>query len=101
MGYPEWIAKYMLSCHLVPLPVSLSNLISYAFPETTQAYYDALIEPLVTRAHPKHLKTALPAVLYPAAFLLGDFALAAGFAVFASPLAFVVPAVALAAKARK
>ena len=46
----------MLSSALVPLPLSLSNLASYLFPETTQAYYDALIEPLVTVAHPKHLK---------------------------------------------
>ena len=49
----------MLSSVLVPLPLSLSNLISYLFPETTQAYYDALIEPLVTVAHPKHLKAPL------------------------------------------
>jgi len=89
--YPEWIAEYMLSSALVPLPISLSNLASYLFPETTQAYYDAVIEPLVTRAHPKHLKVALPAALYPAAFLAGDLALAAGFGAFvlASPMAAV------------
>ena len=57
--YPEWIAEYMLSSALVPLPLSLSNLISYLFPETTQKYYDALVEPLVTTAHPKHLKAPL------------------------------------------
>merc|ERR1719293_288203 len=85
--YPEWIAEYMLSSALVPLP--LSNLASYLFPETTQAYYDALVEPLVTAAHPKHLKAALPSALYPAAFLAGDLVLAAGFGAFAfaSPMA--------------
>jgi len=81
--YPEWVAEYMLTSHLVPLPLSLSNAISFLFPETAQAYYDALIEPLVTRVHPKHLKTALPASLYPVAFLLGDLALSAGFVAFA------------------
>jgi len=102
--YPEWIAEYMLSSAIAPLPLSLSNLASYLFPETTQKYYDALIEPFVTAAHPKHLKAALPAALYPAAFLAGDLALAAGFGAFAlaSPtaLAAVVATVALC-KARK
>jgi len=37
--YPEWIADYMLSSSLVPLPLSLSNLISYVLPETTQARF--------------------------------------------------------------
>ena len=87
--YPEWIAEYMLSSALAPLPLSLSNLASYLFPETTQKYYDALIEPLVTVAHPKHLKATLPAALYPVAFLAGDIALAAGLVGFslASPMA--------------
>ena len=35
--YPEWIAEYMLSSRLVPLPLSLSNALSYLFPETAQA----------------------------------------------------------------
>jgi len=102
--YPEWIAEYMLSSYLVPLPLSLSNLVSYLFPETVQEYYDALIEPLVTRAHPVHLKAALPAPLLPAAFLLGDLALSAGFVGFAlaSPMAAVAAiAAVLVAKARK
>jgi len=102
--YPEWVAEYMLSSYLVPLPLSLSNAISFLFPETTQAYYDALIEPLVTRAHPKHLKAALPASLVPAAFVAGDLALSAGFFGFAlaSPVSAVAAiAVIAAAKARK
>jgi len=89
--YPEWIAEYMLSSYLVPLPLSLSNFVSYLFPETVQAYYDALIESLVTRAHPKHLKSALPTPIVPVAFLIGDLALSAGFVTFsiASPVAAV------------
>jgi len=91
--YPEWIAEYMLSSALVPLPLSFSNLISYLFPETTQAYYDALIEPLVTIAHPKHLKAALPTALYPVAFFAGDLALAVGFGAFALASPIVIAAV--------
>jgi hypothetical protein len=102
--YPEWIAEYMLSSY-VPLPLSLSNLVSYLFPETTQDYYDAFLEPLFSRAPPKHLKAAMPAVLYPAAFLVGDVTLTAGFIAYtlASPMALVaaVAAVAVAAKSRK
>ena len=102
--YPEWVAEYMLSSYLVPLPLSLSNALSYLFPETAQAYYDALIEPLVTKAHPKHLKAALPASLYPVAFLAGDLAVSAGFFGFAlaSPMVLVAAAaVAVAAKATR
>ena len=121
----------MLSSYLVPLPLSLSNLCSRtssrrprrrasprllapllcpphpgserAWGPHTQAYYDALIEPLVTKAHPKHLKAALPAPLLPAAFLVGDLAVSVGFAAFAlaSPLGVAAVAVLLAAKMRK
>jgi hypothetical protein len=97
--YGEWISEYMLSSSLVPLPLSLSNAISFCFPETTQSYYDALIEPLVSNGHPKYLKAALPASLVPAAFLAGDLAVAAGFVGFglASPVVLVAAAVAMAA----
>jgi len=85
--YPEWIAEYMHSSSLFPLPVSLSNMLSYLFPEATQNYYDAVIEDFVNRHHPMHLKAALPQALLPVAFLLGDLAVAAGFMGFnlASP----------------
>ena len=39
-AYPEWIAEYMLNVSVFPLPVSFSNLLSYLFPATVQAYYD-------------------------------------------------------------
>jgi len=80
--YPEWIAEYMLTASFVPLPVSLSNMLSYLFPEATQSYYDSVIESFVTRHHPIHLKAALPTSLLPVAFLLGDLAVAAGFVGF-------------------
>ena len=44
LRYPEWIADYMLSSALFPLPFSLSNMLSYLFPETTQNYYDAVLD---------------------------------------------------------
>jgi len=90
--YPEWIAQYMLASSLFPLPFSISNLASYLFPETTQAYYDKIIEPLVTRHHPKYLKAALPAIFIPVAFLAGDVTLSIGFIGFAlvmSPAMFI------------
>ena len=34
-SHPEWIAQWMLTSH-VPLPISLSNALSYLFPERTQ-----------------------------------------------------------------
>jgi len=101
--YPEWIAEFMLSSALFPLPLSLSNALSYLFPETTQAFYDDVVESLVTAHHPMHLKATLPAPLIPAAFVLGDLALAVGFVAFslASPIAIVTVAAVAASKASK
>ena len=66
---------------------------------------EEIIEPLVTKAHPKHLKAALPAPLLPVAFLAGDVALSAGFVAFAlaSPVAALAAtaAIVVAAKSRK
>lgn len=89
--YPEWIADYMLSSRVFPLPLSLSNALSFLFPETTQAFYDEFIESFVTAHHPEHLKSALPASLIPAAFALSDLALATGFVAFSisSPVVLV------------
>ena len=102
--YPEWIADYMLTSSLVPLPFSLANGLSYLFPETTQAYYDAMLEPFFTAHHPARL----PSCLVPLAFLLGDVAVSAGFVGFALTsskalvsLAAVFVVAALAKKARK
>lgn len=48
--YPEWVAAQMLSARFYPLPISLCNLLTFLFPAKTQAFYDALIEPLFTAA---------------------------------------------------
>jgi len=103
--YPEWIAEYMLSSSFYPLPVSLSNALSYIFPETAQAYYDSIIEDFTRLHHPTDLKAALPDALVPAAFVLGDLAVSAGFVAFslASPtaaMALLAAAVMLAVKSR-
>lgn len=93
--YPEWIAEYMLSSRVFPLPLSFSNALSYLLPKTAQAYYDAVVEPVVTAHHPLHLKAALPAPLLPAAVLLGDLLISAGFVAFilACPVAIASVAV--------
>ena len=81
-AYPEWISEWMLRS-LVPVPFSLGNLISYLFPDATQAYYDRL-EPLVGMATPTllFLKRALPSPLVLLTFVLGDIAASLGFATF-------------------
>jgi hypothetical protein len=43
-AYPEWIASTLLGMRLFPLPVSFSNLLSFAFPEQTQDFYDTHVE---------------------------------------------------------
>ena len=58
--YPEWIASYMLASSM-PLPLSLSNLLSHIFPTTTQAFYDGLVEPLFPAAGNSHYSRAPPA----------------------------------------
>jgi hypothetical protein len=101
--YPEWIAEYMLNSYLFPLPLSLSNVLSFIFPEAAQMFYDQLVESFVTAHHPMHLKAILPAPLIPVAFLLGDLAVAAGFVSFflASPVALVAATAIVVSKARK
>jgi hypothetical protein len=64
LRYPEWIADYMLSSALFPLPFSLSNMLSYLFPETTQNYYDAVLEDFVTRQFLSPHTRASPFTLY-------------------------------------
>eukprot|EP00966_Prymnesium_polylepis_P000094 2117-Prymnesium_polylepis.1 len=84
--YGEWIAPTMLAQRAVPLPCSLCNLLSYLWPAAAQAYYDALLEPLLPRAAFPALRAlarGTPAPLRPLAFVAVDAALAAGFAVWA------------------
>merc|ERR1711935_402304 len=60
--YPEWIASYMLSSSVFPT-YTLSNLVSFLFPATTQAYYDAHLERFFqfTSSSLVQLKGVLPA----------------------------------------
>jgi hypothetical protein len=79
-AYPEWIAAYMLSSY-VPLPFSVCNGITYVFPETTQAFYDDLLESLFQATAPSlvKLKGVVPSPLVPIVFIVFDLALACGF----------------------
>jgi len=78
--YPDWIASYMLGRSTT----SASSLISFLFPATTQAYYDAHLEHFFHWSSPKlvHLKNALPTLLVSPVFVVGDLLVAAGFVAF-------------------
>jgi hypothetical protein len=90
--YPEWIAHWMLSTTLYPLPISLSNLLSYLFPASVQAFYDSYLEPFLTWATPALMayKGAMPELLVVLAFPLIDCAIALAFVAYSalSALAF-------------
>lgn len=84
--HPEWIASWMLSTNVYPLPYSIASTLSYLFPESVQSFYDAYLEPFFVGAAPalKAYKGALPAIietpLVLGAFLFFDVALALAFA---------------------
>ena len=61
-AYPAWIASYMLNVAVFPLPVSFSNLLSYLFPATVQAYYDRYLEGAfaANQSHLRKWKLGLP-----------------------------------------
>jgi len=100
--YPEWIAGYMLGRSTY----SVSNLLSYLFPATTQAYYDTYLEQFFQASSPTlvNLMATLPAPLIALTFVVADLLVAAGFAAFSlSSLKSLVTLVALgvALKTRK
>jgi len=64
--YPEWIASHMLSSQVYPLPLSASNLLSYLFPLSTQAFYDGALEPFFAGGNRKYLEAVPPALVVPA-----------------------------------
>mmetsp|Transcript_52456 Transcript_52456/g.139407 ORF Transcript_52456/g.139407 Transcript_52456/m.139407 type:complete len:221 (+) Transcript_52456:400-1062(+) len=77
--HPEWIAPWMLSSAL-PLPCSLANALSYAFPSATQAFYDAHAEPLLAALLPSvQPLAALPPPLVAAIFAAADGCYATAF----------------------
>merc|ERR1711935_472476 len=94
--YPEWIASYMLSSSVFPT-YTLSNLVSFLFPATTQAYYDAHLERFFqfTSSSLVQLKGVLPAPAVAAIVIASDLAIVTGFVAFS--LASVQALLALAA----
>jgi len=84
--WPEWIADLMLGSAAYPLPFSLSTAASYCFPEAVQAYYNAILEPVLSTATGslKLAKAALPVPVAFLAMLAIDFALVGSFALWAA-----------------
>ena len=104
--YPEWIAGYMLDVSVFPLPVSASNLLSYLFPASVQAFYDAHLEGAfaANQARLGAWKLGLPTALVAPVILAIDLLCAAGFVLYmlASPKALAaLAAVAIVARARR
>ena len=92
--YPEWIAERMLSS-AVPLPLSASNLLSFLCPAATQAFYDAVVEPLFPAAGGYRAQLeAVPMALSPLAILGADLLASSAFLVYS-----LGPLLALAAAA--
>lgn len=81
-SHPDWIAQYLLDSY-VPLPFSLSNLISYLFPATTQDYYDEHLENIPVAPQLKQWKADLPSAAIPAAVVVVDVAISVGFVAYA------------------
>lgn len=100
-AHPEWIAQYLLDSY-VPLPFSLSNLISYLFPATTQDFYDEHLEGFFQGAAPnlKKWQKNIPAAAIAPTFVACDLAVAAGFVAYclATPKAAITLAAVFAAK---
>lgn len=105
--FPEWIADWMLSTAIVPVPCSFIYILAYRFRDTLQAYYDTLLEPFFQRTAGAlvQLKAATPSPLVFLAFVLADIAASTGFIMYSlvSNLDVVaaLAAVAFAAKAMR
>lgn len=104
--YPEWIASYMLNVAVFPLPISLSNLLTYLFPATAQAYYDEYLEAAFAdhQSHLRKWKRDLPTVLIAPLIAAVDLLCAVGFVLYAlaSPKVLAaLAAVAVVARARR
>eukprot|EP00316_Scyphosphaera_apsteinii_P022921 CAMPEP_0119300124 /NCGR_PEP_ID=MMETSP1333-20130426/2124_1 /TAXON_ID=418940 /ORGANISM="Scyphosphaera apsteinii, Strain RCC1455" /LENGTH=1172 /DNA_ID=CAMNT_0007301789 /DNA_START=49 /DNA_END=3567 /DNA_ORIENTATION=- len=82
--YPEWIARYMLDVTLTPLPISFSNVLSLVFPAHTQAFYDALVEPIFPASSGSYRSylEAVPAALVPLAVFAGDVIVSFSFGAY-------------------
>jgi hypothetical protein len=73
--HPEWSAGFMLASP-APLPFPIFHALSYLAPASTQAYYDALLEPLLGALTPTLVvaSATLPAALLGLVVFLGDLA---------------------------
>jgi hypothetical protein len=82
--HPEWIAEWMLTSSILPLPFSMSNLLSYLFPATVQSFYNKALEPVAASMAPglKVFKAAAPSPLIVFAFVAFDFGISSAFLVY-------------------
>ena len=87
--HPEWSWAFM-SASKSPLPLFYAA--SAAFPATTQAYYDTVLEPLFDALGEKIKPAALGASVLVLPFVAADAAAAAGLAIYAAaaPAALLV-----------
>ena len=69
-----------------PVAFALSKSISYMLPETAQAYYDIVLEPMLSASGVQssfvQLRSAMPESAFIVGILLADFLVCAGLAVF-------------------
>ena len=96
----------MLNVAVFPLPISLSNLLTYLFPTTAQAYYDKHLEAAFAdhQSHLRKWKRDLPTVLIAPLIAAVDLLCAVGFVLYAlaSPKVLAaLAAVAVVARARR
>jgi hypothetical protein len=84
--HPEWAAEFMLA-NPAPMPYPLFHLASYVLPEKTQAFYDALLDPLFRLAIGRHsaLAAVMPHPLVAGLALTADLLAAALFIPFTAP----------------
>jgi len=75
--YPEWIAGFAMS---YPIYLTAANMLSFLFPASTQAYYDAHLEQFFTSTVSS--LQAVPAPLVAVVFHIADLVLSAGLVAY-------------------
>jgi len=98
--YPEWIAGWALA---YPVHLTAGNFLSFLFPATTQAYYDAMLESFFqsTSSSLVSLKGVLPAPLVALVFICADLAISVGLVLFSLTSVKSVLALAMVAATTK
>lgn len=74
-SHPMWVAAALVDSPWPSVGTPLLALLSYAFPEATQAYYDAALEPLATRVS-RHLDGSLDTARLPTLAVVAMLAVA-------------------------